>query len=68
LSIKVINASKNKNEFTLIATTWNLLLDYSVNAATVNAFKSRIDAHVALGTLRTSVYQAWTNGETVEGI
>ena len=39
------------------ATTWNLLPPNIVNAATVNGFKSRLDAHLASGNLRRSVYQ-----------
>ena len=39
------------------ATTWNLLPPYVVNAVTVNGFKSKLDAHMASGNLRRSVYQ-----------
>lgn len=39
------------------ATTWNLLPPNVVNAVTVNGFKSRLDAHMAVGNLRRSVYQ-----------
>ena len=38
------------------ATTWNLLPPNVVNAKTVNSFKARLDAHVASGDLRRSVY------------
>ena len=40
------------------ATTWNLLPPYVGNAETVNGFKSKLDAHMASGKLRRSVYQA----------
>ncbi len=39
------------------ATTWNLLLSYVVNAVSVNGFKSKLDAHMASGSPRRSVYQ-----------
>ena len=39
------------------ATTWNLLPPNVVNAKTVNSFKARLDALVASGDLRKSVYQ-----------
>jgi len=39
------------------ATTWNLLPPNEVNAKTVNSFKARLDALVASGDLRRSVYQ-----------
>ena len=39
------------------ATTWNLLPPNVVNAKTVNIFKARLDALVASGDLRRSVYQ-----------
>ena len=39
------------------ATTWNLLPPNVVNSKTVNSFKARLDAHVASGDLRRSVYQ-----------
>ena len=39
------------------ATTWNLLPPNVVNAVTVNGFKSGLDAHMASGNLRRSVYQ-----------
>jgi len=39
------------------ATTWNLLPPNVVNAKTVNGFKARLDAIVASGDLRRSVYQ-----------
>lgn len=40
------------------ATTWNLLTPYVVNAPqTVNGYKSKLDAHMALGSLRRLVKQ-----------
>ena len=39
------------------ATTWNLLPPNVVNSMTVNIFKARLDARVASGDLRRSVYQ-----------
>ena len=38
------------------ATTWNLLPPYVVNAEKVDVFKSKLDAHMASGKLRRSVY------------
>jgi len=39
------------------ATTWNLLPPNVVTAKTVNSFKARLDAHMASGDLRRSVFQ-----------
>jgi len=38
------------------ATTWNLLPSYKVGADNVSVFKSRIDRHIRLESLRRSVY------------
>ena len=39
------------------ATTWNLLPPHVVDAVSVYGFKARLDAHMASGNLRRSVYQ-----------
>jgi len=39
------------------ATTWNLLPPNVVTAKTMNSFKARLDAHMASGDLRRSVFQ-----------
>ena len=39
------------------ATTWNLLPPHVVNAISVNSFKAKLDALMASGKLRRSVYQ-----------